>query len=65
MIETIIIFLGVLILMGATIIALIATVSGQLQRLLANSINPADAASIQSGVQALSDTLTQAGAPPQ
>lgn len=65
--STITILLGVIVLMGATIIALIAKVSGQLDALIAayqSSINPTDAAAINSGVQALSDKATAAGFPP-
>lgn len=65
--DTIVIFLGVLTLMGASILLLIAKVSGQLDALIAayqSSINPTDAAAIQSGVQGLSDAITAAGFPP-
>lgn len=63
-ISAIIIFLGVLILMGAAILALLATVKAQLDNLIANTISPADATAIQTAVQGLSDTLTTAGSPP-
>lgn len=66
-ISAIVIFLGVLTLMGATLIALLAKVSGQLQALITAyqaSINPTDAATIQTAIQGLSDSMTTAGFPP-
>lgn len=60
----IVIFLGVLVIMGATVLALLAVVKAQLDSLIANTIGPADATAIQTAVQGLSDTLTGAGSPP-
>lgn len=50
--------------MGATLITLLTTIKAQLDALLAKSITPADAATIQTAAQGISDTLTNAGSPP-
>lgn len=63
-ISTIIIFLGVIAIMGASILALLVVVKAQLDTLIANSIPPAQASEILAAVQGLSDTLTAAGSPP-
>lgn len=66
-ISTIVIFLGVLVVMGAAILLLLTKIAGQVQAIIdaqASSIDPTTAAQINTAAQGISDSLTAAGFPP-